>query len=372
MQNTFNLDLAAAFGANAAAARVFESGLERVRLGLAGASDGAAMQRVAADIRALLQRAPGQAPADFLTRLISTLNDALTRRVIALACAQMRMTASDWCWIALGSEGRQEQTLASDQDNGIIFADGGNAEARRALLLPLALRINQMLDDCGFALCRGNIMASNPQCCLSVHEWEARFLEWMIEGDAQALLNASIFFDFRPLHGAGELAHALRNWLAANAADNPRFLLQMSENALRREAPLGLLRDFVVEKGGQFAGTIDLKLQAATIFVDAARVFGLACGSHASNTAERLLQVAQAHFLENDEAEACIRAFYSIQSLRLKIQQDSDTRGERMHNHVDPRRLEAPERRDLLDALQQARRLQKRLAQADLSGGRGG
>jgi CBS domain-containing protein len=340
---------------------LFSRELERVRLALDAAQDGPALQRIAGDIRALLHGAL-DLPAQFLTRMISALNDALTRRVIDLARAEMRMDAPDWCWVALGSEGRQEQTFASDQDNGIIFPDGSNADAQRERLLPLASRINLMLADCGFALCRGNIMASNPECCLSQHEWRARFSEWMIEGDAQALLNASIFFDFRPLYGDAGQSRLLGEWLTANAADNPRFLLQMSENALRRDAPLGILHGFALEKSGEFAGTIDLKLQAATLFVDAARVFALACGSHAGNTADRLRHAAQARLLEADECEAWVEAFYFIEMLRLKCQHASAARGEAMHNHIAPSQLEADERHALLDALHQARALQKSLA----------
>lgn len=369
MQDTFNFDFVAVFGADAAAAQAFSRELDPVRRGLGEARDGASLQKMAAAIRALQRSALDHVPAHSLTRMISALNDALTQQVIEVVCAGMREDASDWCWIALGSEGRQEQTFSSDQDNGIIFRNGGNADAQRERLLPLALHINLMLADCGFTLCRGNIMASNPECCLSQREWSARFSEWMIEGDTQALLNASIFFDFRALYGDGELERSLGAWLAVIAADNPRFLLQMSANALRRDAPLGLLGGFVLEKGGEFPGTIDLKLRAATLFVDAARVFALACGSRASNTADRLRQAAHGRQLQEDEVEKWIKAFHFIEMLRLKRQQASEAHGQAMHNHIDPNRLEAGERHALLDALHQARALQKRLAQAYLGSG---
>lgn len=366
----FDFDVDAAFAHDHAAARAFGAALQRLDLALAAATNGLSLQQVAAEMRALVRRALDVAPAEALTRLISALSDALGQRVIELACAEtppgQRLERTDWCWIALGSEGRKEQTFASDQDNAIIFADSGNADARREQLLPLALRINLMLADCGFPLCRGQIMASNPQCCLSLREWQARFLGWMIEGDAEALLNASIFFDFRPLHGNAALSFALGEWLATNAVDNPRFLLQMTENALQRQAPLGLLRDFVVARQGDFAGTIDLKLQGATLFVDVARVYGLACGSHASNTADRLKRAVQAGMLEREVVEASSRAFYFIELLRLKCQHASEMRGEAMHNHVAPAQLANADRRALLHALRQARTLQQRLAHARL------
>jgi CBS domain-containing protein len=254
--------LGAVFDPNTVAEHAFMQELQRARRSIDGAADAAGLQRAAGEIQALVQGAVEQAPAEPLTRLISTVNDRLTRRVIELTCAGTRVESVRWCWIALGSEGRQEQTLSSDQDNGIIFADSGPDDALREMLLPLAWRINEALASCGFPLCAGQIMASNPQWCLSLHEWRNRFANWIIEGEPQALLNATIFFDLRPLYGARDLAQALADWLAENASDNPRFLFQMTENALRRAVPLGVLRGFTVEKSGEFAGTIDLKLNA--------------------------------------------------------------------------------------------------------------
>lgn len=370
MQQTSEFDHALLNGLDVEFAQFMSSELVNLRMRLDSAGNGAELEKIATHMRSLEHKALDHVPAEGLTRMISILNDALTRRVIETVHQEMRMEASGWCWIAFGSEGRHEQTFSSDQDNGIIFQDGANADACRERLLPLALRINLMLADCGFALCPGNIMASNPECCLSLHEWQSRFSEWMIEGDMAALLNATIFFDFRPLYGDTVQADSLSTWLTASVADNPRFLLQMSDNALRRDAPLGLLHRFVVEKHGKFAGTIDLKLQGATLFVDAARVLALACGSHASNTADRLRQAAMARLIEADEAETWIAAFYFIEKLRLKNQHASDVRGEPMHNHIDPNRLDAGERHDLLDALDQARALQKQLAQTSFAAGR--
>jgi CBS domain-containing protein len=346
-------------------ARLLEHELRVVCTAIGDATNMSGLQRAASDIRSLVHRMIEMAPTEVITRLISTLNDALTRGVIELAKGAAPESAACWCWIALGSEGRQEQTLSSDQDNGIIFADGGkgdDGDALRALLLPPALGINQALDACGFVLCPGQIMASNPKWCLSLHEWKERFAVWIIEGDPQALLNASIFFDLRPLYGAYDLAKSLAEWLAMNAPDNPRFLFQMAENALRRAPPLGLLHDFVAEKEGEFAGSIDLKHNAATLFIDAARIYGLACGARTANTAERLRLAAVAGRLPADEVEAWIHAFHFIQLLRLKNQHRSYVDGAAMHNHVDPNLLRAADRHRLLDALRQARSLQKRLA----------
>lgn len=341
----------------------FVAELQSVHSHIIAAADLAGLQQGARDIQDLVHRAVEKMPAaELLTRNISMLNDALTRRVIEISSAGERLDNVRWCWISLGSEGRQEQTLSSDQDNGIIFAGSGSADALRESLLPLAGRINDALDACGFPLCKGEVMASNPQWCLSLDEWRERFRNWIIEGEPQALLNASIFFDLRHLYGDSSLARKLGDWLAAEASENSRFLFQMAANALRREAPLGMLRRIVVEKSGPYAGTIDLKVNGATMFVDAARIYSLACRARVTNTVDRLRQAIVSHRLHPRDVDAWIEAFYFIQTLRLKNQHRNYARHTEMHNHVDPNQLEAADRHGLVEALRQARVLQNRLA----------
>ena len=348
----------------------FASALRRLLRTIAVA-DRDELRRAADAARTLEHAGAGAAPAETVTRLISALSDAVTRRAIDLAAVSAGMQDRRWCWVALGSEGRQEQTLVSDQDNGIIFENGPDPDGMRARLLDLALDINHLLADCGFPLCEGNIMASNLACCLSLHEWRVRFAGWIEEGEPEALLNATIFFDLRPLTGDMRLAHALTSWTARLAADNRRFLFQMADNALRRRPPLGLLHAFTPEKSGPHAGGIDLKHHAVTLFVDAARVFGLGCGVGVSNTAARLRLAAAAGLLDAREVEEWVRCFYFICTVRLRMQQESFLRGGAMHNYVNPAQMEAAERRALLRALRQAGALQHQLSVSFLSGGQG-
>ena len=142
----------------------------------------------------------------------------------------------------------------------------------RAELLPLAEKINQALDACGYPLCPGNIMAGNPECCLSVEEWKNRFGHWIDHGTPEHLLKASIFFDFRSLYGDRAPVEELQAWVANRVTTNSRFLRMMAENALRNGPPLGLVHDFVVESGGEHPHSIDLKLRGTTPFVDGARL----------------------------------------------------------------------------------------------------
>ncbi len=314
----------------------------------------------AKDIRQLAHNMMAQGvAAEQLTQIISTLNDLLTSRIIELELSANPVGDIEFCWIALGSEGRFEQTLNTDQDNGIIFLTPAGAEtsATRDVLLAFAKRINLALAECGFPLCTGDVMASNPKWCLSLEEWKARFFDWIDHGAPMDLLHSTIFFDFRPLHGVASLSEALRDWLREAAPKNPRFLHQMAVNAMRNRPPLGLVRDFVTGDGH----TLDLKLNGVTPFVDAARIFSLANGGHQTNTVGRLRELAESKFFQQQDADAYIEAFLFIQLLRLRLHHHQCERGESLTNKVDPDTLNHLDQRILKEAFRQARKLQTKL-----------
>ena len=299
--------------------------------------------------------------AENLTAIISSLNDRLTERIIALESeTDLKLAGLRWCWLALGSEGRMEQTLATDQDNALIFDAADTAQ--REALLAFAQRVNARLDACGFPLCKGGIMAGNPQWCLSAADWQRQFAQWIDHGSPEALLHASIFFDFRPLAGDAGLALDLRTWLNGAAQRNPRFLHQMAGNALRNRPPLGVMRDFVLSEDDAHPHTLDLKLNGATPFVDAARIFALAAGSPQTNTAKRLREAARALKIPDTELADWNRAFHFLQLLRLRHQHAQQRAGRTPDNHLDPDSLNPLDRRILKEALRQARKVQARLA----------
>ncbi|HEY6093470.1 MAG TPA: DUF294 nucleotidyltransferase-like domain-containing protein [Gallionellaceae bacterium] len=343
-------------------------GLRQIGSSIRHADTPQVLQQCAADIRRMAHNmmAQGVAPEQ-LTQFVSTFNDLLTARVVELECAAGGLAGSPLqeglCWMALGSEGRFEQTLNTDQDNAIIFAvpEGMTPDQVRATLLPVAKRINDTLALCGFPLCKGEIMASNPKWCLSLEEWKRAFSAWISAGSPEALLHATIFFDFRAVYGADHLAADLRNWLAHVASDNSRFLHLMAENALRNRPPLGVVRDFVVGK----EKTLDLKLNGITPFVDAARIFSLAAGVTQTNTIQRLRQSAEKMNLHVSEIDAWVDALLFIQVLRLRHHDEAMAQagGEvALDNRIDPENLNELDRRILKEAFRQARKLQARLA----------
>jgi CBS domain-containing protein len=343
-------------------------GLRQIGSAIRHAQTVAGLQQSAADIRSMAHNMMAQGvAAEHLTQFISTFNDLLTVRIIELefAASQPMLAAEHLCWIALGSEGRFEQTLSTDQDNALIFTvpAGMTAGQVRAQMLPVAKRINDTLALCGFPLCRGNVMVSNPQWCLSLEEWRGIFLNWITNSTPEALLHATIFFDFRPLYGSHALAEDLRLWLARIASDNTRFQHQMAENALRNRPPLGVVRDFVLGK----ENTLDLKLNGTTPFVDAARIFSLATGVTNTGTIQRLRLSAPALNIPLTEVDGWVNAFLFIQMLRLRhhyevIEQQTEVDTLVLNNLVDPALLNELDRRILKEAFRQARKVQTRLA----------
>jgi len=293
------------------------------------------------------------------TQLISDFNDRLSARVIDLTARRHRLPPVSWCWLALGSEGRHEQTFLTDQDNGLIFnaANAQEAAPLRQLFLPFAQEVNQRLADCGFALCNGQVMAGNPAWCLSVDEWRQQFIDWVRRPEPMALLHASIFFDLRPLFGALELGEQLRSLLLSMTVATPAFLHLMAVNALQAEVPLNFRGELAVDDND----AVDLKKFGSRIFVDAARIFALASGARAVNTADRLAAAGAGAGLQDSEVASARAAFGHVLRLRLAHQSAAFAAGRLVDYRLKPADLNEMDRVILREALKQAKRLQQRL-----------
>jgi CBS domain-containing protein len=330
--------------------------LKQVSTSIRAARDVGTLTLVAQDIRRLARSLLSQGvQARQLTSLISHLNDVLTQRLLELKSAEHGVNLAALCWLALGSEGRSEQTIATDQDNALILPDG-TTDAQREKILVFAHDVNVALDACGYPLCRGGIMAGEPACCLTLREWRERFANWIDHGAPQDLLNASIYFDLRGLAGYTELAQHLHAEVLEAARRTPRFLKQMAQNALSRAAPLNWLGGIDVDD----RGTLDLKLQGTAIFVDAARLYSLAHGSPATSTRERFEQAGLRMGLAPSEYEAWVGGFEFMQMLRLQVQLQAQSPPAEP-NRIALSSLNDIDRRILKESLRVARSLQQRM-----------
>ena len=339
--------------------------LKQVSTAIRAAPDVAALRALANDIRRFARNLLGQGVgARQLTELISHLNDVLTERLVRLVAAARGIDLARGCWLAFGSEGRGEQTIATDQDNGIVF-DSDEPERERPAWLAFAHEVNEALDACGYPLCKGNVMASNPACCLTQREWLARFADWIDHGAPEDLLKASIYFDVRPLAGDAALTQPMRALVQQQASRNPRFLKQLAGTVLRNGPALNWRGAIEAQAlGGE--EVVDLKLHGTAIYVDAARLYALAQGVAATGTRARFEAVVAAMGVPAHEAQAWVSGFEYLQMLRLQVQLARD-RGEAVAggqsnpNLLDVAALNDIDRRVLRESLRVARRLQQRI-----------
>jgi CBS domain-containing protein len=330
--------------------------LKSVSSSLRAAKDTASLQTAAAGIRRLALSLLGQGvQARQLTALISHLNDVLTAQLLQIKAQEHGIALASLCWLALGSEGRDEQTIATDQDNALILPNDTSA-AQREKIRAFAHDVNLALDACGYPLCKGGVMAGEPDCCLTLDEWRARFGHWIAQGSPKDLLNASIYFDFRCLAGDAELAHSLHTEVTRAAAQTPRFLKQMAVNALSRSVALNWRGAIDTDEHG----TLDLKLSGAAVFVDTARLYSLALGIEATNTRQRLEAAGQALKLAAAEYGAWVSGFEFLQMLRLRIQLEGGA-ALKEPNRMAVASLNDIDQRILRESLRVARQLQQRL-----------
>ncbi len=237
----------------------------------------------------------------YLARVAQELYDILTIRAIELSLQELEkeggpVSSSRFCWLALGSAGRGEQLLPTDQDNALVFeaADPEDTEAARAFFLRLAQNVNDLLESCGFAYCPAGMMAGNPANCLALQEWKERFSGWIAQPAPEALMHCTIFFDFRPVYGDKGLASRLSNHISESVRGQDVFFGLLAKNALSNPAPLTFFRQFVVEHSGEHKDAFDLKSRAMMPVIDAARLLALHQDIKGNpNTFQRLERLAE-------------------------------------------------------------------------------
>ena len=297
-------------------------------------------------VRVLVER--GRRALD-IASIVAELNDRLARRVLFLSEAAVTArigTAAPvtYCWLVFGSEGRREQTLRTDQDNGLAYADDADATAA-AWFHALAQATIDGLIAVGFPPCPGGVMASNPEWCQPLATWESHFRRWMAHPTPQHVLAVSMYFDARPLAGDLALGARLTDLIRAEAPRHPHLLSALARDVVDRPLPRSLLGGIKVERRGPHRGTIDVKAAGGLHLVAAARIHALGLGLADTGTVARFRGAAAANIYSAAEAAEIIDAFEHLLQLRLVAQLEWLATGAAPDNRVAPRRLS---RRDAL------------------------
>ncbi|MEM8751640.1 MAG: DUF294 nucleotidyltransferase-like domain-containing protein [Pseudomonadota bacterium] len=302
----------------------------------------------------------GGARHDAVTRLVTDVADAATRRLIAIGEATLGPPPAPYLWLACGSQGRREQTGVSDQDNCMILSDD-TREEDMGWFAALARFVSDGLDACGYYYCPGDMMATNPRWMRPLRVWREYFLGWIRKPDPMAQMLASVMFDLRPIAGDDRLFEGLKQETLAAASGDTIFIAHMAANALKHQPPLGLFRGLSMIRSGEHKNTLDLKLGGVTPIVDLGRIYAIQGALEPVNTRARLVAAMEAGIVSASGGRDLIDAYDLIASQRLAHQAEQIRAGRRPDNYVAPGGLSDLQKEHLRDAFGVVKTMQSAL-----------
>lgn len=302
------------------------------------------------------------AKANDVAKMITALNDHIVTRVLVLLENQLGPPPYPYCWILMGSEGRQEQTFKTDQDNALIYEtppeDWDHVKSAKLYFRRFGNLAIQHLEACGYPLCKGEIMASNPKWRKPFVVWKNYFDRWMSAPEPQAVLHATIFFDFRAGHGYSQLGEKLRDYVVIQAPDRAMFLMHLARDCMNTKIPLSFFRNFLVEKDGEHKDRLDIKSRGLTPFVDFARIMALRNGLRETNTLSRFRILGEAGLIPSELYTEALEAYEFQTQIRLVHQLRMLESGLQPDNYVDPAALSEIEKQTLKEAFAVIGRIQ--------------
>ncbi len=326
-------------------------------------------QRKVEDLYALSQKIPlvvrtlieEGAKANNITRMIAVLNDHLLDRLLSLLLEEFGDPPLPFSWLLMGSEGRGEQTFKTDQDNAIIYI--GSEDPRKQneaeeYFKAFAESVIRHLVKCGYPLCPGDIMASNPKWRQPFSVWQGYFQKWCTTPTPESVLHSTIFYDFKSGFGDSSIADGLREYLTDLARSQDIFLMHLARNCLLAKPPISFFRNVIVEKDGEHKNTFNLKEKALVFIVDFARLMALKCGIAETNTLARLELLQEEQYLSKSLCSEIIEAYEFLMHLRLVHQLHMLENNREPDNYINPKDLSDLERQTLKEAFAVITRMQ--------------
>jgi CBS domain-containing protein len=279
------------------------------------------------------------AKASHITRVVAEINDRVLLKIIEFAEAESGPPPLPYCWVAMGSEGRREQTFKTDQDNGLIYQDPEDEWQRKAAkeyFTRLTAFIRAALERCGYPPCEGGYMASNLRWRQSLADWKRDFEEWITDPDQKSASDALIFFDMRPIAGNFSLFEELRGWTRELLTGAGFFKSLLAYVSIGHKPPLGFFRGFVLQRSGEHKHEFDLKLNGTGPIVNAARLFAVDADLEQTNTIDRLSALQSAGYGDTKLLQALQEAVEFLMMLRLQCQTEQVSSGKPVSNYVNP------------------------------------
>lgn len=302
------------------------------------------------------------AHAGNITRITSMVSEAVLLKCIEFAIDELGEPPARFAFICLGSEGRQEQTLVTDQDNALIFEDVDETdnESVTHYFLRLGEKVCTWLDQVGYVFCKGKVMAMNPQWCKPLRVWKDYFSIWITEARPQDLLEVSIFFDFRCMYGEKSLVNELRSHVGRRVTNRDAFFHQLAQNALLFKLPLNFFGNIAVESGGDHANTFNIK-HAIALIVGYARLYAINFALEETNTLQRLDRLQTKNLLAGHLHEDLREAYNYLMQIRFKHQVERMDQGLEPDNHILLEELNSMEKNTLKNIFGKIGSLQKKL-----------
>ena len=285
-------------------------------------------------VKSLLE---GGTKVEHVTRIMTTVSDAVLVRLIEMCVQDIGQPPAAFAFIVLGSEARGEQTLKTDQDNAIIYGDGGPDEADQlqAYFLRLGDRVCSGLDQVGYAMCKGEVMASNAKWCKPLSAWRAHLARCVSAADDQALVDMNVLFDFRCACGDVSFAATLRDDLKSLiAAGQHAFFFHLAQTTLQFKPPLGFFGNIQLESGGEHHSAFNIK-NAIIPVVNFTRIYALRHDVEETNTDERLRRLLDLGVLLPSSYDELAQAFAMLMHLRLTHQAARACAGAEPDNYIE-------------------------------------
>lgn len=271
-----------------------------------------------------------------ITRIITSVSDAIVNRIINLAIEDLGNPPCAFAFMVMGSEGRMEQTLSTDQDNAIVFENqkGGKLTIASKYFQKLGLQVCQNLSTVGYMLCEGEIMAQNPKWTQPLSVWKNYFSEWISTSDPQSILDASIFFDFRQAFGKTSLVDDLRKHVNLAVDNKSVFFYHLAQSVVKFKPPLSLFGK-IIDKNHS-GDQINLNLKKILLpIIGFSRLYALNHKLHETNTLARIKQLYLLHVINKSMYDELVVSYNYLMHIRFRSQSEGFLKNKMPDNIID-------------------------------------
>jgi PAS domain S-box-containing protein len=305
-----------------------------------------------------------------ITRIISTVSDAIAKRTIDLALEELGSPPCSFAFMVMGSEGRREQTLATDQDNALVFADGGakDVQTNTRYFVELGNRVSDNLHAIGYQYCKGEVMAKNPKWVQPLSVWKKYFEGWITNSDPKSIMEASIFFDFRAVYGDENLVSALRSHVHSILPNKAVFFYHTAQNVQKFKPPVSLFGN-IISTEEQSGDEVKLDIKKILMpLIGFIRLYALHTLVNETNSVYRLKALMHNNIINKSLHDEMLMSYNYLMQLRFKAQVKYLQNNEQPENALSVNELNSIELATLKKILNEISNIQSR-AGFDFKGG---